>query len=378
MKEDKKILIFLRSFQIGGAERQAALLANHLSKLKGLTVEVWAYSPPGPLLGKLNSKIRTKNIPFKLDNELPKNRFNKFIDLFKLALNIRKFHPDLIMAYTHVPNRDCGAIWRFTGAKSFIWNQRDEGLEFSNRWLEKFSLFNTPVFVANSIVAQNLLRAKTRNKRVVKYIPNGVYLEPAKNSISEWRKRLGALPGQIIAVMIGNLSNNKDHVNLFYSWKMVLGKIKEKKKPLLVLAGRFDGTEDKLINLAKKLRIEDNIKFLGFVEDVPGLLAACDIGVFSSKSEGSPNGLLECMAIGLPVVSNDIPGVKEALGDDYPYLSAIGDHKAFSDHVLTLIKDNVLRKKVGAENKSRINKYFRPDISAAKYLDLFNGLLKQV
>ena len=39
----------------------------------------------------------------------------------------------------------------------------------------------------------------------------------------------------------------------------------------------------------------------GLVHDVTGLLAACDLALFSSVLEGLPNGVLEAMAVGLAV-----------------------------------------------------------------------------
>ena len=66
-----------------------------------------------------------------------------------------------------------------------------------------------------------------------------------------------------------------------------------------MLAGRFDSKYDDLLALTTDLKLQENIIFLGWVDDIPGLLSAVDICVFSSLTEGSPNGVLESMAAGL-------------------------------------------------------------------------------
>ena len=53
------------------------------------------------------------------------------------------------------------------------------------------------------------------------------------------------------------------------------------------------------------------VRFLGERSDVPALLASSDIFVLPSRSEASPNGVLEAMAAGLPIVASRVGGVPE-------------------------------------------------------------------
>ena len=53
------------------------------------------------------------------------------------------------------------------------------------------------------------------------------------------------------------------------------------------------------------------MQFLGERSDVPALLASSDLFVLPSRSEASPNGVLEAMAAGLPIVASRVGGVPE-------------------------------------------------------------------
>jgi glycosyltransferase involved in cell wall biosynthesis len=63
--------------------------------------------------------------------------------------------------------------------------------------------------------------------------------------------------------------------------------------------------------LAKKLGINEKVRFLGSRNDIPRLLKASDCFILSSRREGLPGVVLEAVASGIPVVATDLPGVRE-------------------------------------------------------------------
>lgn len=65
---------------------------------------------------------------------------------------------------------------------------------------------------------------------------------------------------------------------------------------------------------ARALGINARVRWAGRRADVPRVLGACDLFVVSSRSEGMANVMLEAMAVGTPVVSTAVSGVREALG----------------------------------------------------------------
>ena len=73
------------------------------------------------------------------------------------------------------------------------------------------------------------------------------------------------------------------------------------------------GDGPNLLRLKEKYRSNANIQFTGNVTNVNEYLQAGDLYISASKSEGMPNGVLEAMATGLPVLLSDIPQHLEVL-----------------------------------------------------------------
>jgi L-malate glycosyltransferase len=65
--------------------------------------------------------------------------------------------------------------------------------------------------------------------------------------------------------------------------------------------------------LASRLGLGDRVRFFGHRDDVPELLAQCDIFALPSRSEAMPNGVLEAMAAGLAVVATRVGGIPEVI-----------------------------------------------------------------
>jgi glycosyltransferase involved in cell wall biosynthesis len=121
-----------------------------------------------------------------------------------------------------------------------------------------------------------------------------------------------------------------------------------------VLAGRPEGRLDILTALARDLGIDERVRFAGDVDDVAGLLGASDVSVLSSPAEGCPNAVLESMAAGLPVVGTDVPGVRDALGEEQDDLLApVGDPDRLGAALFRLCTDASLRRAVGERNAER-------------------------
>jgi glycosyltransferase involved in cell wall biosynthesis len=340
----QRIIFVLGNLELGGAERQALMLARHLSGQEQATVEVWGFNKSGPVADICEQHgIRWRVEPINA---------NRLESIRRFARLLRAARPDALLPYTWLPNVVCGFVWKSTGARLCVWNQRDEGLFLPKTTWERWAVQRTPRFISNSHAGARFLIEKLKVDRAkVHVIHNGVEPSAPQMDRDAWRKRLEIDDASLVACMVGNLHTNKDHETLLRAWRMVMGTIK--RKAVLVLAGRHDGAYESLVALTREFEIDDGVRFAGQVSDVAGLLTAVDLGVFSSRSEGCPNGVLECMAAGLAVAATDIEGVREVLGSA-ALLTPVGDAAALSHTILKLAADPLFCLIIGAENRKRI------------------------
>ena len=120
--------------------------------------------------------------------------------------------------------------------------------------------------------------------------------------------------------------------------------------------------------LAFDLRLDESVRFLGVVDDVPGLVGASDVSVLSSLREGLPRSLLESMGAGVPVAGTDIPGIREAVGaEGLPFLAPLHDVDALADVLLVLARDGDLRARLGASYARRVAQEFTVDRMLTSY-----------
>ena len=110
---------------------------------------------------------------------------------------------------------------------------------------------------------------------------------------------------------------------------------------------------NKLKQMVKNLNIEGYVKFTGNVpNDILGkYLAASDIYVSSSLSDGTSVSLLEAMACGLPVVVTDVDAILEWVKDgENGFVVPKRNSLALAEKICELLEDGNLRKTFGKKN----------------------------
>ena len=348
-----RVAIVLKWAGLGGAERQALALARHLQEVEGAVVEVQALNDAD---GRAAEAFREAGVPWRARRGRWRgSRPRTVARLVRAAVGLRRARPDVLLPYCDVPNAVCGLVWRHVGARTCVWNQRDT-LPFTlDEAFVARAIGATPVLVSNSEHGAEFLAGRGASRDRIRVIPNGVDLAPPRVGAEEWRRRLGASDGDVVVTSVAHFYVRKDHATLLAAWRRLLQHENGSRERLtLVLAGRPEGRHGLLEAVARDLGVGDRVRFVGDVEDVAGLLAASDVGVLSSPTEGCSNAVLEKMAAGLPVVGTDIPGIREAMGAKaWPFLVPPGDADALGAALGRLCADPVLRVRVGRQNEER-------------------------
>ncbi|MCX8178928.1 MAG: GT4 family glycosyltransferase PelF [Candidatus Aenigmarchaeota archaeon] len=132
----------------------------------------------------------------------------------------------------------------------------------------------------------------------------------------------------------------------------------------------------KLKKMIKKMNLEKNIKFLGFIEDkkLNKVYSMTDIFVFPSLVEGFGLVLLEAMTKGKPIVATNIGGVNEVIinGRD-GILVEPKKPKKMAEAIIKLINDDKLYNKF-SQNAIKSVKNFSWKKSAKKVYEIYNHL----
>ena len=121
--------------------------------------------------------------------------------------------------------------------------------------------------------------------------------------------------------------------------------------------------------------VEDRVRFAGWCEDVPAMLAGMDAYVCSSESEGMNNALLEAMAAGLPIIATDVGDNAAVLRNEIEGLIVEpGSVTAMARSLELLAESPSLRDRLGHAARSRVREY-GIDRMASAYDRYYRGLM---
>jgi glycosyltransferase involved in cell wall biosynthesis len=373
-----RIIFVFSSLELGGAERQAIHLASFLKYECGSEVEIWGFSPPG----RAAELCSEQGVPFRsVRPPLQGGIVDKLIGIARFVRELRNARPNVLLPYTMGPNIICGLIWRHSGARLCVWNQRDEGRGRVGRFAEKWAIRHMPLFVSNSQHGASFLSSVMgADRKSVFVVRNGINLPPPAMPRDDWRRAHDLPQEQFVACMVANIHRFKDHNTLIRAWAIVVAKLESRGiRSTLLLAGRADETVRLLKATISELGIERAVCLLGPVSDVSSLLNAVDVGVFSSRLEGCPNAVLEYMAARLAVVATDIPGVREAIGSDgEQFLASVGDAQAIADKIIQLALDPSLRMRQARANQERVQRLFGVPRMCSETASLIAGALVRI
>jgi glycosyltransferase involved in cell wall biosynthesis len=139
----------------------------------------------------------------------------------------------------------------------------------------------------------------------------------------------------------------------------------------LWLAG--EGPEDSALKRkADALGISDRVRFLGWREDVPDLLAACDMLAVPSRVEPLGNTIIEAWAAGKPVIASASAGPSELIeSGQNGLLVPIGDADGLARAIATLAGDRALRARLAEAGRARYQAEFGEAAVVAAYRDFF-------
>lgn len=205
-------------------------------------------------------------------------------------------------------------------------------------------------------------------------IYNGVDMPErmSPEQVAQCRSDLGIKPSEFVLGIVGSLYPVKGHVYLFDAFRSVL-KLHPKTKLLVVGQGNL---EDSLKRQVLELGIDHAVSFLGLRNDVPRILAALDLFVLPSLSEGLSVALLEAMSTAVPVVASSVGGNPEIVQDgQIGLLVSPKNASELADRILEVINNPEKSKLFGERGRERVAKEFTTARMLNQYEELYDRCL---
>jgi glycosyltransferase involved in cell wall biosynthesis len=233
----------------------------------------------------------------------------------------------------------------------------------------------TDAYVANSQAVAESLRAKGLLREKIVVIPNGVAI-PAPLDTAEreqLRSQLGAGPDDALVGMVSRLDADfKDHGTLLAAVAALAG---EGRAVRAAVVG--DGApRAALERRAAEFGIADRVTFTGYRPDATRLIAALDVSVLLTYSEGFSNVVLESMAAAVPLVATAIPPNREAVHDGvHALLVPVRDVEATTVAVRRLLDDPSFAARLAGAARQRATERFSLEAQAASTMQLYDRLL---
>lgn len=125
---------------------------------------------------------------------------------------------------------------------------------------------------------------------------------------------------------------------------------------------------------AEELGISEYVKFTGLLpssEEVRKVMLRADMFVFPTQGEGLPRGILEAMAIGMPVLSTPVGGIPEVI--DMKYLFDPKDSDAYANCICSLLENPTELSVMSKENYNK-SREFRNELLQKKRNDFYEKL----
>jgi glycosyltransferase involved in cell wall biosynthesis len=208
------------------------------------------------------------------------------------------------------------------------------------------------------------------------FIPNGVDLDSLKitNSRDTVRRTLDTPAGAKVLIFIGNLGIQKrperfirvvadicrTHTDVF-AWLLGDGPCREESQ-----------------RLASALGISERVRFLGYQTEVASFVAAADVHVSTSDSEGIPAAVIEAGHMKLPTVGFRVGGMHECVRDgETGSLVPAGDEQQMINAIGLLLDSSHLRGTMGHAARAWVGSRFSIDAVGRQYEAFYGRLIDE-
>jgi glycosyltransferase involved in cell wall biosynthesis len=362
------VLLLITLAETGGAQKYVASLLPALAREYDVVVAAHGDG----FLGDASRSAGVRYVPLRHVRR-PLHPLHDLLGLVELYRLFRRSRPLIV----HANSSKAGILGRVAAVAARVpvrlftvhgWAFKAyEGLaSTAYLWADRAMrpLTTTTICVADGELEAGVRARTCRRDRTV-VIHNGVELDRP-------RRPPGRTQAPVTLLSVGRLRAPKDFTTLIRAISAL-----EPGSVRLRIAG--DGPERPALEAEIAQRgLSGTVELLGTRPDVDQLLAAADLFVLSSDSEGLPMSVLEAMAAGLPVVASGVGGVPELVKDgETGALVPPRDSHALAAAIREIAGDPQLRDRLGQAGRRRAEVEFSLEGCRRRHLELYRDLLRK-
>ncbi len=371
-----RVAYVLNSLGVGGAERQALALADHMVQ-RGHSVAILVLGPR--LTDEWPTTIQVIHLGIR------KTPVSVLSGLLRARTFLRRFRPNLLHSHSFHANifaRLLKLLFPSVKVISTVHNIYEGGWQrmFVYRMSDCLASRTTAVSQA---AADRFTRLKAISKRKCLVLTNGIdAAEFTPNAKRRALTRLVRGAGKnFIWLAAGRLVPAKDFPNLLCAFRRVRAVFPDAQ---LWVAGAFadavlkrteDGKSSHISAIATERGFLKQVRLLGLCRDMPALFDAADAFILSSAWEGMPLAVGEAMAMEKPVVATDAGGTCELVGDAGVIVPS-QDPDALAEAMLDLMRQPFgILQTLGQAARARIASHFSIDARAETWEALYRRVV---
>lgn len=365
--------------RINGVSTSIETFRRELSTL-GVRSHLIAPAYPGEDANADITRVKSKKV--WLD---PEDRMMRYRDIVRLAQSLRGRKFDLIHIHTPFIAHYAGlALARELGLPCVLtyhtlfeeylhhyipFMPRAWSRPLARRFSREQCNAVNQVIVPSSAMLERLRAYGVRTP--IEVLPTGIPLTQfTTRDASGFRSQYAIDPKRPVMLFVGRVAFEKNLAFLLRVIEIARGSHPE---ILLVIAGQGPA-ESRLKRLTRKLGLENNVRFIGYldrVRELPACYCAAEAFVFASDTETQGLVLLEAMAAGVPVISTAVMGTRDILAPERGALVAPQDAAGFAATINRLLGDAALRSRL-ADEAPQYAREWASDVMARRLADFYH------
>lgn len=151
------------------------------------------------------------------------------------------------------------------------------------------------------------------------------------------------------------------------------------KPPFQIVIAGSGPWEEKYHEMARELRIDDVLRFIGFTRDMEDFYKLIDINVLPSRSESFPYALLEGALRAKATVASKVGGIPEMIRDGVDgFLYENNEASALADKLELLIEDGRLRESLASSFHARVVSDFSDESMAKRHIEVYREIMEEM